>query len=51
MKKQVGILSGVGLFALYGIRAQARLEPAGAVLLGSVLLAVAITIRHKAGKT
>jgi len=50
MKKQVGILSGVGLLALYAIQAQARLEAAGAVLLGSVLLAVASTIRHKARK-
>jgi hypothetical protein len=50
MKKQVGILSVVALLALYGIQAQARFEPAGAVLLGSVLLAVASTIRHKTRK-
>jgi hypothetical protein len=50
MKKQVGILSGVSLLALYGIQAQTSVEPASAVLLGSVLLAAAITIRRKARK-
>ncbi len=50
MKKQAGILFGMSLLALYGIHAPASVEPASAVLLGSVLLAAAITIRRKARK-
>jgi hypothetical protein len=47
MKKQVGFLSAVGLLAIYEMQTPARLEAANAVLFGSVLLAVAATIRHK----
>ncbi len=50
MKKQVGILSTVSLLALYGFHAPASVEPSSAVLLGSVLLAAAITIRRKTRK-
>jgi hypothetical protein len=50
MKKHLGVLCGMSLLALCSIEAQAKIEPASAVLLGSVLLAVAATIRHKARK-
>jgi hypothetical protein len=47
MKKQVGVLCGASLFALSAIEGQARMEAATAVLLGSVLLAIAVTIRNR----
>jgi hypothetical protein len=49
MKKHVGVLFGVSLLA-YAIQEQARMEAASAVLLGSVLLMVAATIRNRAPK-
>jgi hypothetical protein len=50
MKKQVGVLCGASLLALYAIKGQARMEAATAVLLGSLLLAIAMTIRNRAPK-
>jgi hypothetical protein len=50
MKKQVGLLCGASLLALYAIEGQGSLEAATAVLLGSLLLAIATTIRHRAPK-
>jgi hypothetical protein len=48
MKKQVGVVCGASLLALYAIEGQASKEAATAVLLGSLLLAIASTIRHRA---
>jgi hypothetical protein len=50
MKKQVGMVCGATLLALYAIEGQARMEAATAVLLGSLLLAIAMTIRNRAPK-
>lgn len=50
MKKQVSVLFGVSLLALYAIQEQTRMEPASAVLLGSLLLTIATTIRHNVPK-
>jgi hypothetical protein len=47
MKKQVSVLFGVSLLALYALQQQARMEPASAVLWGSLLLTIATTIRHR----
>jgi hypothetical protein len=50
MKKQVGVLCGASLLALYTIQGQARMEAAAAVLLGTLLLAIAMTIRNREPK-
>jgi hypothetical protein len=48
MKKHVSVLFAVSLLELYAVQQQARMEPASAVLLGSLLLTIAATIRHRA---
>jgi hypothetical protein len=50
MKKQVCVLCAASLLALYAIGGQVRMEAATAVLLGSVLLAIATSIRNRAPK-
>jgi hypothetical protein len=50
MKRQVGVLFGVSLLAVYAIQEQASMEAASAVLLGSLLLTIATTLRHRARK-
>ncbi|MBV8732114.1 MAG: hypothetical protein JO336_20090 [Acidobacteriia bacterium] len=50
MKKQVGLIFFMSLFALYTAETKTAVEPAGAVLLGGALLAAAGTIRQKTRK-